>query len=177
MGTTPIYGLPYPEGSGLVIQGDDDMQALAEAVEAELAEIRTRSFISMDAGPAQTFGVGGGVLEFSGGSMSTDWTHDGAGTFTFSGPNTWFIASLRVNMGPNTAAMRSTVVLSIAGAAVQISDMAAAAAGGTDYARHTHGITLPFRIEAPQQVQVQVSATGTAVPVSSRSLRLVSLPD
>lgn len=178
MGTTPTYGFPYPEGSGLVIAGDDDIQALAEAVEAEITDLRTRSHITSDGGPAQGFSSAGGVVNFNAGTTSSDFEHDGAGTFTYGGGTQWFLAAVRVNIGASITGFRSTVVLKVAGVQISVSDIAGAAAGGTDYARHSHSLVVPMLLTAPQAIQVEASTSaspGSEVPVSFRSLRLVSL--
>lgn len=46
MGATPINGFPYPDGSGLVIDGDDAIEALALAVEARLQGIYAHNTIT-----------------------------------------------------------------------------------------------------------------------------------
>lgn len=41
-GSTPTYGFPYPVSTDLVTNGASDMQALAEAVEADMSAIDGR---------------------------------------------------------------------------------------------------------------------------------------
>lgn len=100
MGTTSRFGLPYPEGNGLVIQGDDAIQALAEAVDADLGAVA-------DAPPAWCNGsaepfvaIGAGItVELPVGDGSGHFTTPGGGFIQYTGPTRlfWFSATVTID--------------------------------------------------------------------------------
>lgn len=90
MGTTPAYGLPYPEGTDLVIAGDDAIQALAERLEALL--VPAYGHTDPAASATQNGIVGGTVATFAGWLSNTgQFSFEGAGaTIRYTGPSRWF---------------------------------------------------------------------------------------
>lgn len=101
MGTTTYEAIPYPEGTDLVIQGDDAMQALAERVDLRIA--RWSGGSTTDATPVAlannawtdiVFSVGLTVSDNVTASANTTLTYTGAGA-------RWFLVSAGANIAVN----------------------------------------------------------------------------
>lgn len=102
MGSTPVYGLPYPDGTDLVIEGDDALQALALAVE-DMHEIEAVAIDEADTGVAVAAGLTAGItfpgtqLDLSGFTYSS-----GTGEFTRTGAARLYIVSAQVEIFNNS---------------------------------------------------------------------------
>lgn len=100
MGTTPRLSLPYPEGSDLVIQGDDAIQALAETIDArhDLAAVVIGYGVDGQAIPADT----PWTAEFPGGPLIMDTFSYSAGAITYNGATRNFIVCAEVEVTSST---------------------------------------------------------------------------
>lgn len=167
MGTTS-RGYPYPEGNGLVIQGDDAIQALAEAINADLTN-RRWAIATGEAGESV--------------AADTDWTldysaMDGSGftpipdggvapRFTYTGPTgRWFHLSVGVSVG---GAGSSSITLRLHAN----SGIVASAITGAD-SDHL-SISLPLQLTNGTDLSASLHIAGAAGSFSYPWLRAVEL--
>lgn len=95
MTTTPKLGLPYPEDTGYVINGDDDIEALANAIEARLTAPGVLQVEMANVGAA--LGAGPQAVPFPGSvSLIDGFTFDG--TVTYTGKTRFFMVAATVNI-------------------------------------------------------------------------------
>jgi len=174
MGTTPTFGFPYPDGSDLVISGDDVIEALATKLDDVL---KPRWFIA--SAPTGAGGFTGAVVPgYVGGAVSTgpDWTWDGAGSFTFSGSAPrWHIVSAGASVyydGLNSLSLQVN-------GAVVVKSFEGAPAGAGSVRNKPHSISVPILLNPSDVVrlsaEVSDGAFGSAASVEYAYLRGVSL--
>ena len=159
MGTTPNLDLPYPEGTDLVVNGDDAIEALAAAVDYALA---LDAFMTVM--PAEsTKAVGGETnVDFPGTAGSSGFTRDGDG-FVYNGPATrYFLISASVeveNNGPATS-MSSTVLVYHNGTQIMGShDLVANTSATLAGRRVAHTVTVPQPLAAGDRIDVNALAS------------------
>lgn len=88
MGTTPVFGWPYPDGTGLVINGDDDIQALAGAIETDL----TPTYLKVAANGPSTLTAAGSDLTFPLTGNAVGFSRPGdAEDIVYTGPDRWHL--------------------------------------------------------------------------------------
>lgn len=177
MGTTPAFGLPYPDGSSLVIEGDDAIQALAERV----AVLLTPAYaIAPAAASAPQLDVTGATpATFDGLFGSGQVTLESGSTIRYTGPSRWFLVDAEVQAsmsGATTVSAYATLVVD--GSAV----------AGTDKFLELSGSDAPaviavLRISTPillhdgAAVQLIIEgADGASGPTfSGKQFRIVSI--
>lgn len=174
MGTTSTFDLPYPEGTDLVIQGDDAVQALAEAVDARINP-NTASVGIAPAESAKSVGAATTVdfpgTKFMGGFSGV------TELFTYAAGGTRFFlvsASVEVDVGSGGAASLSSTVyvrhngVEIAGSIDEVSD-----SGGTLTMRKaTHNISVPVNLADGDEIDVVAYAGGGTGSIGVTSLRI-----
>jgi hypothetical protein len=176
MGTTSNLGLPYPEESNLVIEGDDAIQALAEALDTALDP--NSALIVMDrASSGAAIGGTPVVIPIPGTALGlVGFTYD-SGVFTYTGSKSrTFMVDVEVEIttgsGGGTTSAESALTLYVNGT----SDIA----GSYDRVQHTtttvqqraktHRITTPVQL-APghtSHVSGSCSPAGTVGVVGVR---------
>lgn len=175
MGTTTYLELPYPEGTDLVIGGDDAIQALAEKVEERLYPDASVTVGVNDSSKA----VGGATaVDFSGpASMGGFTVNAGNEVFTYTGDDSRFFmvcASVEIDNGAGggTTSIESTVYLQHNGANVLTSlDFVQATAATLTRRRFVHNLTLPMQMSPGETVGVTAYASP-AGSVGVTSLRI-----
>lgn len=176
MGTTTWFGLPYPESTDLVIQGDDAIQALAETVAARLAPDASLTVDPSTSGRA----VGGATpVNITGATSAGSFTGDGD-DFVYTGAaNRFFIVCASVEVessSAGTSTMTSTVHLLHNGAIIQRSfdrvDSIENTSEGTLRARSVvHNLTAPVQLATGGVIGLTAfSAPGGTI--GSTSLRI-----
>lgn len=93
MGTTASYGLPYPEATDLVINGDDAIQALAEATEAAFHA----SICKADVVGPDPIVPGGAGLDFGTLTATASFSEVSAGVIAYTGATRWHHVNARVS--------------------------------------------------------------------------------
>lgn len=174
MGATSAFDLPYPEGGDLVIEGDDAIQALAEAVEARMNP--NMAYVTVD--PAESaLGISGATeVDFPGAADLVGFS--GAGlVFTYAGGGSrYFIVSASVEVEVASAGsefLSSTVEVHYDGAARSISHDQVAHTGATLASRKvTHNISVPIHIVDGHPVTVYAYASGGTGTLGVTSLRI-----
>jgi hypothetical protein len=146
MGTTANHALPYPEGTDLVISGDDAIQALAEAVDATLDWDSALVIGRVNAGVA----TGGNVVFPGIIHTAVDFTIDGSGVITYTGASSRnFLVDGEVETQAAAAiSVDSSVSLFVTGSEIAGSyDRVDASTGGTVTRHVVHRITTPVRLD------------------------------
>lgn len=181
MGTTPIYDLPYPEATDLVIQGDDAIQALAEKVEAALSWGPGVTIV--DGESARTCEGTGSYVDFTGTVASLGAFSRVGDSFQYDGAaSRMYLVSATVEVemsnGTGQATMGSTVTLRVNNVEARGShdQVTSLEAGGTVRGREVvHAINLPL-ILAPGDLVAAYAAgspgTGGVAALGSCSIRI-----
>ena len=166
MGTTANLDLPYPEGTDLVISGDDAMQALAEAVDAYLTP-QWASCVDDDATPATP---AGDVAAYDTVLTSGHFAH-AAGVLTYTGAAPrWFLVPLGALLSISGPFPGSRMAL--------VHNGFAAVNSRTDSTFHTHSISVPVLVSPGETLAAQYSQTNAGAgtgEASERYLRVASL--
>lgn len=173
MGTTPTFGLPYPDGTDLVVQGDDAIQALAEAIEARwapaVAQINLANNGSTIGGSLTTVAFPGTV------AFMEDFSYS-AGVLTYLGPLRLFNVSTSVAISIPAAGANSLVSqiqLWQSGVSIEQAELRVDTASGGVLAAtyHTHRIATPTQLSAGDTLQVRAASSPNGV-CGSVSLRV-----
>lgn len=177
MGTTTHLGLPYPEGTDLLISGDDAIQALAENLDTSLNPLG--AFIVMDRASSGA-AIGGTlvVIPIPGTPLGlVGFTYD-SGVFTYTGTkDRTFMIDVEVEItngaGGGTTSAESSLTMFFNGTA----DIA----GSYDRVQHTsatleqratvHRITTPVQLAPGNTFHVSGSCSpaGTVGTVGVRA--------
>jgi hypothetical protein len=161
MGTTPNLDLPYPEGTDLVIGGDDAIQALAEALDASLNP--NSALIVMErANSGAALGSTPVAIPIPGTALGlVGFTYD-SGVFTYTGAKSrTFMIDVEVQItngsGGGTVSAESTLTMYVNGST--------AIAGSYDKVQHT-GTTVEQRSTSHRITTPAQLATGNTFHVS-----------
>lgn len=144
MGTTPVYGLPYPDGSAKVIEGDDAMQALALAVEGMHAGeavviAEATAGVALGAGVTSNAQFPGTQLDMTGFSYSNP-----TGIFTRSGSPRLFMVSAQVEISVTGVGSVSSTLTLTAGGSARATSYDALNTAPTTFARQVmHSVCVP----------------------------------
>lgn len=178
MGTTSEFALPYPEGSGLVIQGDDAIQALAEAVEAK---IRWDDGI-LQIEPADSASTANGdPVVFPGTQSLTAGFTAGSGYVTYSGPLRLFHVYAEVAIttaGTNLAHVSSTLILryngvtDIAGSYDDLVSQTSGPVGTIQTRTVVHKISVPAALSPGDSLAVHAFSTPSSGAIGNTSMRI-----
>lgn len=174
MGTTAIYGLPYPDGTDLVIQGDDAIQALAEAVEDTIYGGTTFAQIAPADSSSATPST---AVLFPGTATMTGFTYTtgGGGALTYDGPPRLFIiyVSVELEASPGTPVSATSIDVKVEGVAIAGSnDDIEVDAGSTIASRQvTHSVSVPTTLDTGDVITVGAS-TSIAGTVGLTSIRV-----
>lgn len=170
---TSTYGLPYPDGSNLVMEGDDAMQALAEALDDRLASSAVAHIERATNGSAIT--AAPVTINHVGATTYMAGFNYSAGVLTYLGPLRLFIATTQVEIENGNPAgatgIESSVQLVQSGVSVEGSyDRVTATAATLERRNVTHRISLPVQLNTGDTLAVTAACTpnGTAGLTSLR---------
>lgn len=180
--TTGGLGLPYPDGTDLVIGGDDAIEALAVAVEARLrapgvAQIEEANVGTGLAAGALLIGFPGAVTYMDG------FAWDGS-TLTYQGATRLFVvyAQVEIKSGPGAAqeAVSSLVELRrnyVADAFASSYDEVIVPQHAEDptstvIRRYVHTLCVPVQLESGNTLQVFAGASAAGSSVGVGALRV-----
>lgn len=173
MDTTPIYGIPFPEATDLVIAGDDDMEAIAFAVEAQLARLDehlVRQWHGVTAAtPVQPVAGSGTLLGYDSGAGSGHFAFS-AGVLTYEGASPrWFYVSAGAVITASGALPGSTLALRHAGVDVVRSR--------TNSTYQSHQLSVPALLEPGHTLSLIASHPNADTSASATEvyLRVASL--
>jgi hypothetical protein len=180
MGTTTNFGLPFPEGSDLVIGGDDAIQALAESLDARLSYSSAVAQIE----PAESASVAPtSAVDFPGAQpLMSGFSYSG-GVLTYSGPARVFVIVAELDMvvvpaGNQTsmsfARLLQNGVSPIARALdyTIVEELGADDRQGLAERGVTHRLVTVGLLGSGNTLQVEVSSTPSGATVSTCSLRV-----
>lgn len=162
MGTTTNYGLPYPEATDLVIQGDDAIQALAEAVDSKL-EWSPAAIFPRTESPAAVGSTA--AVAWGSAALLAGFTYD-TPTLTYTAaPQRLFIVDAEVSITISGAAsLGSYVELRLNGNGFAASEDVIDIDGATMGVRRvTHRISTPVRLSMGDDLDVTASAGPAGV--------------
>lgn len=151
MGTTPNLGIPYPEDTDLVIQGDDAMQAIAEKLDTVLDP-------AWCSGAQETPAfIGSGItvalpIDFG----SEHFSIPGPGLIQYTGPTRLFWFSLTVTIGTDTAGRQVVELFHNDTIVLRTNQLQS---GGFD---GTHVLTRVLGLSSGDEIQANAYAIGAS---------------
>lgn len=174
MGSTSL-GFPYPEGTDLVIEGDNAIRALAQALNDAL---KPAWGIADAAGSSGQSGVSSSTpASFATPSGTGEFTLESGTTIRYTGPNRWFMADFEVQANLAGSANSSGIAtLVVNGSAVAgTARTGLLLSSGTGAPVQTLRITTPLVLSSGFSLQLLLSAaTGTA-GFTNKQFRIASM--
>lgn len=182
MGTTPSYGLPYPDPTGRARNGSVDIKALAEQTAAMLAAIEAKhvpAYAVTDpaASPTQS-GVTGLVAATLGGYSDSGAEFDTDGvTITYAGPSRWFLVEFTCEASSAGAVSSTTrsylhqngVVIGRGRLTTQVGG------GGTAAHQSELRIVAPLLLGPGNTLHGAVEATAPGAIFANKAIRVASM--
>ena len=175
MGTTAVYDLPYPDGSSLVIEGDDAMQALAEATEATIAGVvqDTQAALAWDGGltilPGESAGSVGAFVnvDFPGTVAGLGAFSRTGDYFTYTGVSgRAFLVQVSVEVetggGPHAGVNSQVDVLQASVTLASSYDEVSMSAATINTRSVVHTLTVPVVLTNGQTISVNAAASPAA---------------
>jgi hypothetical protein len=166
MGTTINHGLPYPEGTDLVISGDDAIQALAEAVDAKLEWVTAAAFAHASAG-SQAVSTDT-VIHFPGTQSLTGFAYDGAGGLHYTGGLRPFLIAVSVTINNTGTDPESRIEVRVNNVTIMGSESKTVGTAQTT----THTISVPCFLESGDVISIVANAAPAGVTSGANALRV-----
>lgn len=172
MGTTSRFDLPYPEGTDLVIGGDDAIQALAEALADRLYPDASVTVALATSGRAVS---GATAVNFTGTTSAGGFTVTSAETFTYDGTVDRFFmiaACVETDSGVGTASYESTVYLQQNGTNISAShDHVGSSAVDLNRRRVMHTLCAPVQLGPGDDITLTAYSTPAGL-IGTTSIRI-----
>lgn len=167
MGTTSDYGFPYPEGTDLLVGGDDAIQALAEAVNDRFQPIYGYNVL------AAVLGTTGGLNEPSAPAGSSHFTKSGVSEIYYAGPTRPFHIHMQLEIYHASAPFDVEIYINHNGIKYGITEVSAAQGAG-GLARVAPTVDLIMSLDSGDYLQFGC-AFSTSVNIARGRYRILPI--
>lgn len=155
--TTGGHPLPYPDGSDLVIDGDDAIEALAKAVTASPG---AATFIATASGVVVTASLTP-ILWGAIATEAADWTYDAVtGALAWFGPDRWVLVSTALTLQTVSGSTYSASTYILHNGAT-VASTSLVLPGVAPPAQFSHNLSMPVFLATGDAITISATAGGS----------------